>query len=330
MPCYNAGTTVTRAVKSIQAQTLRDWELIVVDDGSTDDSADLVQTLADDDPRIQIVRRKHMGVASAANHGMSLATAPLIARMDADDVSLPDRLEKQAAMLDARPYLGGVSCLAEFSGDPSTAGGYAHHVAWANACVTPEEIALNRFVDLPVPNPTLMYRSELIKNYGGFRDGDFPEDYELFLRWLDRGINIGKVNDILYQWHDPPTRLTRNDVRYDADAFHRCKAPYLAKAIAATHCAERELWIWGAGRPARKCARPLESAWKAASGYIDIDPRKIGRVLQGRPVVSSEDLPAIGKAVIVSYVGTRGARESIRRELLAKGRVEGVDFWIAA
>lgn len=329
MPCYNAAATVARAVESIRGQTMPDWELIAVDDGSTDGSMDVIKKASADDARIQCIRREHAGVAATSNHGFSLAKAPVIARMDADDVSHTDRLEKQLDMLTNHPDLGAVTCLAEFAGDQESAGGYAHHVDWTNRHLTPDDIALNRFIDLPFPHPTLMYRRELIEKHGSYRHGDFPEDYEMILRWLDSGVRIGKVDEILYDWHDPPTRLSRNDPRYDPAAFHRCKAPYLTNAIIASGCGARELWIWGAGRPARKCARPLEAAWKRASGFIDIDPRKIGRELHGRPVVSAQDLPPAERVVIVSYVGTRGARNTIRAELLGSGRTEGVDFWIA-
>ena len=330
MPCYNASGTVARAISSIQSQTFSSWELIVIDDGSTDDSADIIAKLAKNEPRIHLESRNHQGVVAATNHGLAMARGRLIARMDADDVSRPDRLARQVDTLTSHPELGAVSCLAHFAGNTATAAGYAHHVKWANECLSSEQIELNRFIDLPVPHPTLMFRQLLLGLYGDYSDGVFPEDYEIVLRWISHKIKIGKINEVLFDWYDPPTRLSRNDNRYDMAAFHACKAPYLAQAIAASGCADRELWIAGAGRPARKCARPLEDVWKQASGFIDIDPRKIGRVIHGSPVVSLDDLPCIQQAVIVSYVGTRGARDVIRERLLASGRIEGVDFWIAA
>ena len=330
MPCFNAEASVARAIRSIQAQTINDWELIVVDDGSRDNSAAIVAAIAANDHRIQLIKRPHQGVVAASNTGFAAASAPLIARMDADDVSLPTRLEKQAMALQTKPKLDAVSCLARFAGDAELAGGYAHHVAWANRHLTQSQIELNRFIDLPFPHPTLMYRRELVEKHGGYRNGDFPEDYEMILRWIAAGVSIEKVHDVLYDWHDPATRLSRNDSRYDMHAFHSCKAPYLAEAIHKSDGGERELWIWGAGRPARKCARPLEAAWQQAAGFIDIDPDKIGRDLHGRPVVSSEHLPASHQAVVVSYVASRGAGDNIRASLLAAGRIEGVDFWICA
>ena len=330
MPCYNAAASIARAVESIRDQSINTWELIIVDDGSEDDTASIASSYAAKDKRIRLMNRPHEGVVAASNAGFEISCGNLIARMDADDLSRPARLERQLEKLHKHPELGAVSCLAHFAGNNKTAAGYAHHVDWTNRHLSDEEIALNRFIDIPFPHPTLMYRRELIEQHGPYHTGDFPEDYELILRWLAAGVNIGKVDQILYDWHDPPTRLSRNDERYAMEAFHRCKAPYLAEAIRQSECHDRELWIWGAGRPARKSARYLEKAWKKASGFIDVDPIKIGRELHGKPVISADDLPPAKQAVIVSYVGTRGAGDCIRKELSDRGRTEGRDFWICA
>ncbi|MGB0992539.1 MAG: glycosyltransferase [Akkermansiaceae bacterium] len=330
LPCYNAENDVARAIESIRAQTLTDWELIAIDDGSQDGTLDVLADLAALDHRIRVRSKPHSGVVDTANLAMQLARAPVIARMDADDVSRPDRLSEQLAYLRRNPDCGAVSCLAHFAGNRETAGGYAHHVDWANGCLTQHDIELNRFIDLPVPNPTLMFRSQLLDNHGRYKNGDFPEDYELFLRWISRGVRIGKVNSPLLDWHDPPTRITRNDTRYSPAAFHQCKAPYLLQAIQKIGCEDRQLWICGAGRPARKLARALESLWKPASGFIDLDPAKIGRTIHGRPVVSPDNLPEKNQAVIINFIASRGVGEAVRRDLIAKGREEGVDFWIAA
>lgn len=330
MPCFNAAGTVSRAIQSIRRQTFSNWELIIIDDGSDDESALEARRASGKDPRIQLHRIPHQGVVAASHIGYSHAQADIIARMDADDVSRPTRFEQQLNSLQRQPELDAVSCLARFAGDLSAARGYARHVDWANQCQSPEQIALNRFIDLPVPHPTLMYRRALVEDHGYYHDGTFPEDYELFLRWLSAGARIGKVPEVLFDWHDPPSRLSRNDSRYAMQAFHQCKAPHLARAIRQAGAADRDLWIVGAGRPARKSARPLEQAWKKASGFIDIDPRKIGRSIHGQPVVSPDQLPPTQQSLIVSYVGTRGARELIRQQLVQAGRLEGLDFWIAA
>ncbi len=95
MPCYNAAGTVARAIESICGQSFEDWELLVIDDGSSDGSAEIVESIAADDPRIRLIRREHEGVVGASNRGLLDARGDLIARMDSDDVSLPLRLEPQ-------------------------------------------------------------------------------------------------------------------------------------------------------------------------------------------------------------------------------------------
>ena len=94
---HNTERYVASAVKSILAQTFRDFELILIDDGSTDRSTEICKALAASDARIRLISQPNKGLTKSLNEGIALATAPLIARMDADDISLPDRFEKQVA-----------------------------------------------------------------------------------------------------------------------------------------------------------------------------------------------------------------------------------------
>src|SRR5262245_11551620 len=103
LACYNTERYIASAVQSILAQTLGDFELILIDDGSTDSSSQICQDLAAKDSRIRLITRPNKGLTKTLNEGLSLATAPLIARMDADDLSLPTRFEKQVAYLSAHP-----------------------------------------------------------------------------------------------------------------------------------------------------------------------------------------------------------------------------------
>src|SRR6185436_16591977 len=104
--------------------------------------------------------------------------------------------------------IGLVGCLVEFGGDRSASEGYALHVDWINALTTPDEIALNRFVESPLAHPSVMFRRELVEKHGGYRAGDFPEDYELWLRWMEAGARMGKVPRVLLTWQDGPGRLS--------------------------------------------------------------------------------------------------------------------------
>jgi glycosyltransferase involved in cell wall biosynthesis len=333
LPVRDAAGTVARAIASIRAQTFANWELIAVDDGSTDGTREILRTLARTEPRLRVIAQPHAGVAAAANAAMAAARGEFIARLDADDEARPERLAAQIDFLaaPANRAVGVVGSLVEFGGDRAARLGYALHVDWLNTLVTPEAIALNRFVESPLANPSAMFRRELVARHGGYRAGDFPEDYELWLRWLDAGVRMAKVPRVLLRWNDPPTRLTRTDARYDAEAFFRAKAPWLAREVARI-AGGRAVWVWGAGRPTRQRAAHLETHGVRLAGYIDIDPKKITPALggTGAPVIGPAQIPPPAQALVLGYVAKRGARELHRAELAKRGFVEGRDFLMCA
>jgi hypothetical protein len=174
-----------------------------------------------------------------------------------------------------------------------------------------------------------MFRRRVLTAHGGYREGPFPEDYELWLRWLEAGVRMEKVPQELLMWNDGAHRLSRTDPRYAPEAFYELKAPFLARATERIRDG-RPVWVWGAGRPTRLRAEALVRHGLSIAGYIDIDPRKRGRVIQDRPVVGLEGVPAPRDAVVLAYVAKRGARELIRGWLKERCFREGEDYWVAA
>jgi glycosyltransferase involved in cell wall biosynthesis len=337
LPVRDAGRTVARALTGVCAQTLADWELIAVDDGSIDETRRILEAAAKADPRIRIVVRPREGIVAALNAGLELAKGNFVARMDADDEVHPERLAEQVAFLDAPANhdVGVAGCLVEHGGDPSVTAGYALHVAWLNSLVTADEIALNRFVESPLAHPSVMFRRELVEFHGGYRDGPFPEDYELWLRWLDAGVRMAKVPRVLLRWNDPPERASRTDPRYSPEAFFATKAPWIARWLRRHGLGTgdtRSLLVWGAGRPTRKRAERLAAEGVSIAGYVDIDPRKATTAIggTGKPVLLADELPPPSEAFVLGYVSSRGARALVRAALIGRGYTEGRDFLMCA
>jgi glycosyltransferase involved in cell wall biosynthesis len=342
LPVRDGAATLARAIASIRAQTFPDWELLIVDDGSLDHTRDLVASAAREDARIHLLARPRAGLVPALNAGLAAARGEFVARMDADDESHPARLAEQVAFLRApeNRAIGLVGCLVEFGGDRAASGGYALHVDWINALTTPEAIALNRFVESPLAHPSVMFRRELVEKHGDYREGDFPEDYELWLRWLDAGVRMAKVPRALLRWNDPPTRMSRLDPRFSPEAFFRTKAEWIARELVGRGLLTppkhrphaKPLLVWGAGRPTRKRAAYLGQHGLRIAGYIDIDARKTTTALGGTgvPVIPPAALPPPGEAFVLGYVSSRGARELIRSELRARGYREGHHFLMCA
>jgi glycosyltransferase involved in cell wall biosynthesis len=337
LPVYNAAATVDRAIASIRNQTFPDWELVLINDGSTDATSDVLQRVAAADGRIRVLGRPHEGLVAALSAGLGAARGELIARMDADDVSHPERLAEQVTFLEQHREVGLVGCLVEFGGDRNTNEGYALHVDWVNSLQSPAAIAVNRFVESPFAHPSVMFRRELVAKHGGYRAGDFPEDYELWLRWLDAGVPMAKVPRVLLTWQDGPNRLSRTDPRYDPEKFFATKAEWIARALRISSSANsgaspRPIFVWGAGRPTRKRAGWLERHGVGIAGYIDVDAKKATRAIggTGAPVIGPAELPPAGKIFVLGYVSSRGARDLIRAELRTRGYVEGRDFLMCA
>lgn len=330
LPCYNCGDTVGKAVDSLLAQTCPDFEIVAVNDGSTDGTAGVLTEYARRDSRIRIVTIEHGGVVAAANAGIEAARGRYIARMDADDEALPNRLAAQAHLLDTRPDIGLAGCRVRFGGCRDACAGYAHYVDWTNTLLTPEAISLHRFVEFPVPNPSIMYRRECLETHGPYRDGDFPEDYELLLRWLEAGVRMAKADEELLIWNDPPTRLSRTHPRYDVEAFYRVKTEFLARWLERNNPHHPTVHILGSGRTTRKRADRLLAHGIEFAAYHDVDPRKIGHRINGIPVLDREAVPPAGRAFCIPYVASRGAREEIAEFLEERGYVLGRDFIPAA
>ncbi len=330
MPCFNCEATVGKALDSLLAQTCTDFEVIAVDDGSTDNTAGVLAGYARRDSRIKTLSIAHGGVVVAANAAIEMAEGRYIARMDADDVSLPERLAAQSQILDEQADIGLVGCRILFGGCRETCAGYAHYVDWTNTLLSPEAISLNRFVEFPVPNPSIMYRRDCMEAYGPYHEGDFPEDYEMCLRWLEAGVRMAKVDAELLVWNDPPTRLSRNHPRYAVDAFYRTKTDYLARWLEKNNPHHPAVHILGAGRTTRKRADLLLSHGVRFAAYHDIDPRKIGHVVNGIKVLDRNSLPSPTEAFCLPYVGSRGARQEITEFLEERGYRLGRDYIPAA
>ena len=322
LPFYNASDTLNPALRSVAEQEFQDYECIMVNNNSSDGSKEIASQWERRDKRFKLVEETRQGVMFASNRGCELASGSYIARMDADDVARPGRLKKQVDFLDAFPDYGAVAGLVEHVGDPETTGGFRRFVEWSNSLISYEDIFRRRFIEAPIVNPTAMWRRETMEEHGLYLAGDFPEDYEMWLRWLDRGVKIAKVPEIVLEWHDSPGRLTRTHPIYSDRAFYRIKSSYLARWLRANNPHHPHVAIWGASRISRRRASLLEDLGISITTYIDT---KKSRQLD-RAVIYYDDLPKSGSMFILTYIRQMDNREKIQAFLEERGYVEGRDY----
>jgi hypothetical protein len=205
--------------------------------------------------------------------------------------------------------------------------GYGRYDAWLNALCAHEHIAREIFVESPLAHPTVMFRRDVACALGGYREVDWPEDYDLWLRAFVAGVRFAKLADVLVHWRDHDTRTSRIDKRYSRHAFLRCKAHYLARGPLLRH---RDVIIWGGGPIGKALGRYLRQNGITPVAFVDIDPRKIGRQRGDAPTISPQQLAPYRGMAMIAAVGSLGARDLIRQHAGQLGWREGVDLFCAA
>jgi len=326
LPVFNAVEHLAVCLKSLERQTLDDFEVVAVDDGSSDGSAEILKQWSRNDQRFRVIGRSHQGLVPSLNIGLGECRGDLVARMDADDVAHPRRLELQSDMLKSHDDLSVVSCLIRHFPAHRVAQGFRLYDDWLNSLVDHDEMFRERFAESPLAHPSVLFRKKAVDDVGGYRDCGWPEDYDLWLRLFELGAVFAKVPRLLQFWRESPDRLSRTDSRYSSDAFLRCKAYFFARGPAAKGTT---VILWGAGPNGKRLHRYLSEEGVVIRAMIDIDPVKIGRRLRGTPVVAPETLPGLldDRTIVVAAVASRGARQLIRERLVGAGLREGQDFW---
>jgi len=321
LPVRDAEPTLPACLASLGGQTLLDHEVVVVDDGSVDGTARILEGWVRRDPRLRVLSTGRRGLVPALNLALAEARAPFVARMDADDVAHPARLEKQVARLSTTTNVDVLGCRVELvpeSGVPAS-GGMRSYVDWLNGLLDHEAMSRDRFVESPMVHPSVALRRQTLVGLGGWRELDGPEDYDLWLRAFEAGLRFEKLGDVLLQWRDRPGRLTRSDPRYRPERFLNLKVEALRRGLLR---GGRRVVLWGAGDVGKSWARSLTAAGHEVSAFIEVDPRKIGQTIHGAPVLSVPAAATLHGPIHLAAVGQKGARERIRLEATRLGLAE--------
>ena len=205
MPVYNGGVYLKEAIESILNQTYKNFEFIIIDDGSTDNSLSIIKEYAFNDNRIIVVDRENRGLITTLNEGIDLAKGKYIARMDADDISLPTRFEKQFKYMEQNnlDICGGDFIIIDEKGKE-----IKHSVVPKSF----KEIVLTLGFNVPFAHPSVFIKkSFLIKHkikYGG-SGKKFAEDLDMWLTMFNHGAIFGNVNDKILLYRIVPTSLSR-------------------------------------------------------------------------------------------------------------------------
>jgi glycosyltransferase involved in cell wall biosynthesis len=326
LPAYNAAHTLPSALHSILRQSEPGWQCVIVDDGSSDTTLACARAFAERDARFTVISTAHCGLVAALNAGIEHCHANVVARMDADDLMHRHRLVAQLQLLAAQRQLVAVGCHVRLFPRAPLRDGLRAYEGWLNRIDSAERVRTDAYIECPIVHPTLMIRRNVLAHLR-YRDCGWPEDYDLVLRMLTRGDNLGVVQQRLLCWRNGPHRLTWSGEQYGLDRLTACKAAFLA----AHFLAGTDTYIlWGFGDTGRAMHRALLQHGKRPAHVVEVHPGRLGNVIHGAPVVEYQQLLHLPRLPVVVSVAGDGPRRQIRDAMAAMGFRELQDFVCAA
>ena len=320
LPFFDNAATLRESINSILSQEYEDFELLLIDKHSTDNSYDIAVEYANKDHRIKLIDVPGKGQVNALNSGIEAGEGRYIALMDARDIAAPQRLTEQISYLDENQNTGVVASCVEIPPEFDDNSYLAIYLKWSNQIITEEDFSLNRFIEIPAISSTFMIRRELFTRFGYFDHLEFPEDYELFLRWVEQGVNFYKLPSSLLLWRFPVQRLFDRDDQFSSQALLETKSVYLHRWLKENNSYYPEVIVWGAGKKARSRFAMIHELGVQAKFYID------QRGNEQYNVVEYKETPPVGHHFILCYIGNPEVRMQTKQFLVELGYTEGKDF----
>src|SRR5262245_2834489 len=311
MPVRDAAPWLAASLASLWRQTERDFEVIAVNDGSSDASGAMLDRAAARERRLKVLHAPHRGLPLALEAARAEASGDLIARHDADDVSHRERLALQRAHLEAHPDVSVVGSRVRVF--PAAGVGMRRWVEWHNDLLTHEAMAREALIDSPLAHGTALIRRSALEAIGGWRERGWAEDLDLWLRMLAAGHRFAKLPRILYAWRQHPGSATRNDPRYARGRFIALRHEALSCGLLYR---ARRLTLIGVGRSL--------SDWRAE---FALGTREVHVIEASRPglVVLRTPVPPL-----VLAFGAAPAQARWRTAANTAGLIEGRNFAFVA
>ena len=323
MPVKNAGLYLEDCIISIQGQTEQNWELIAVNDCSTDNSEDILNWFSAVDERIQYIKNKGSGIIDALKCGYALSHGNLIHRMDADDLMVPEKL----ALLKDKLQQQGKGTIAtgkvEYFAAEGVNEGYLNYQNWLNNLCETNSHWKEFFKECVIASPNwLMYRSDFEK-CGAFNSEIYPEDYDLVFRMYKAGLKVAGLDAITHLWRDHKERSSRNDEKYAACTFFEIKLRYF---LSLKYNSNRPLLVWGAGKKGKDLAKKLQ-ALEIPFTWVSNNPKKYGKEIYDQLMESFESIATKDSPQIIITVALKNAKSEIIEFLEKLNLEEGQNFF---
>ena len=331
MPVRNDVSMLGNCLSDIENQSITDYEVVIVDDGSTDETPHLLKKASQRDYRIQMIRTEPHGIVSALNTGLTECKGRYVARMDVDDRMHKTRLQKQLVFMKNNPELELIGCRVEgFTDKGPLPDSGVQYQSWSNALISHEQIECDLFAESPIVHPTFFTTRELFNKIGGYSKNPWAEDYDVIMRAYGTGAKLGKHPEKLVRKYHAPGRLSRIEAIYKRPAMFDAKTHYLLDFGLLKK--RKGVLIVGSGPTGRQAAQSFADRKVKLLGFIDNRPGLLDRRIMGWPAWGFPDLPPpeflnnFRDALIIMAIGDSKGQRVFAGLLRKQGFVENYDF----
>ncbi|MFT0715747.1 glycosyltransferase [Flagellimonas lutimaris] len=309
IPFKNTVHYLPECLDSIVNQSYTDWEVLAVNDNSTDESYELLTSYSNKDERIKVFQNKGSGIIHALQTGYAKSNGAFVTRMDSDDIMRPNRLEVMVNSLHKTgPGYIAVGQVKYFS-HRGISNGYERYEEWLNGLTSTGNNFDEIYKECVIPSPCWMVHREDFEKCEGFKPQRYPEDYDLTFRFYEQGFKIIPCDPVLHMWRDYDTRTSRTHEHYAQNYFLDIKLHYFLKL---NHDLTRPLVVWGAGFKGKKIAKGLKKQGLEFVWLCD-NPKKIGKSIYGKELVHFEALQNLDNPQSIITVANENAQKEIRR-----------------
>lgn len=307
-PFKNTGDFLPECLNSIISQTYANWELLIVDDNSTDNSFEIVKSYQKKDDRIKLLSNPGEGIIEALRHAFSKSSGNFITRMDSDDVMHENKLEVLSQNLIKKGNGHVAVGLVKYFSNEGISDGYAKYETWINSLTREGTNYSEIYKECVIPSPCWMLYREDLEKFEAFNPNLYPEDYDLTFRLYANNIKCIPCNRILHFWRDYSTRTSRTHIHYAQNYFLDIKIKYFLEL---DHDKKRPLTIWGAGFKGKTIAKKLIE--KNISFYWICDnPNKLGKKIYGQKMYHFDLLKELDNPQSIITVANFEAQNQIR------------------
>ncbi|PKB44546.1 glycosyltransferase involved in cell wall biosynthesis [Cellulophaga sp. RHA19] len=254
IPFKNVEAFLDECINSIISQTYTNWEILAINDHSTDSSASILENYAKKDSRIKTTLNNGQGIIKALQLAYKLSNGTYITRMDSDDIMMPNKIKIMLSSL----LKNGTKHIAvgkvKYFAKNGVNDGYKKYEEWLNQLTTTGDNYSEIYKECVIPSPCWMVHKSDFDAVGGFEPNTYPEDYDLAFRFYKHKIECIPCNTILHKWRDYSTRTSRTSEHYAQNYFLELKLNYFLEI---EYLQTNTLVIWGAGKKGKEIAKKL-------------------------------------------------------------------------